>query len=98
MLIMQKSNLKRHQKIHTKEKPFLCNECKKGFATTTNLKQHLQIHLVEVEQFLHRIKDQFFNVKQKDVTKNITTRVILKNIKNSMLMTLQSSFEQILIM
>ena len=41
----QKSNLNRHKRIHKKEKPFICEKCCKSFTTTTNLKQHVQVHL-----------------------------------------------------
>lgn len=37
-------HLQNHEKVHTKETPFLCNECGKGFAVKYNLKVHMRRH------------------------------------------------------
>lgn len=37
-------NLVYHARIHTKEKPFKCTECRESFAQKGNLKRHLKTH------------------------------------------------------
>ena len=40
-------NLKQHERIHTENKPYSCNECRKTFAQIHHLKQHEKIHTGE---------------------------------------------------
>ena len=38
------SNLIRHRRIHSGVKPYTCPECNKSFSSSSNLKQHMNIH------------------------------------------------------
>ena len=38
------SQVKRHEVVHTKEKPFTCNTCNQGFTQSQDLKRHQSIH------------------------------------------------------
>ncbi|XP_077987015.1 uncharacterized protein LOC144441334 [Glandiceps talaboti] len=40
----QRTNLKKHTRIHTNDRLFVCTECGKGFNQSCNLRRHIRIH------------------------------------------------------
>lgn len=47
LLHRQSSNLTVHQKIHSLEKTFKCNECEKAFSYSSQLARHQKVHITE---------------------------------------------------
>ncbi|XP_066170570.1 zinc finger protein 607-like [Sylvia atricapilla] len=45
------NNFRLHLKIHTDEKPFVCEECKEAFKTSSHLQKHSLLHVKNGQEF-----------------------------------------------
>lgn len=46
---VQKCHIDKHVRIHTKERPFICPECQKGFYAMENLRSHMVTHRMSLD-------------------------------------------------
>ncbi|KAL1768815.1 zinc finger protein with KRAB and SCAN domains 5 isoform X1 [Sigmodon hispidus] len=54
------SNASQHQSVHSRERPFKCNECGKGFGRRSHLAGHLRLHSREKSHQCHECGEIFF--------------------------------------